>query len=181
MERESAQRSSRLVKVGCMILIAVPLLAIMVFIIKQFQNQYPPKDVFLADENDPSDVALAFAYSLPLNKMTEMKSYIVQEKWEFVEKWSDIHEPISNECRYPWDPDFQNTMIFGGMNKGSSSSVSLFYTYDCPGYGYWFDLSQLELKLIDGKWQIIRWEEICEKRSGRRRCLDSDSFVWHSG
>jgi hypothetical protein len=181
LESSKAQRSNRLVKVSCVILVAVPFLAIAVFIIILIQSRYPPRGIFLANQNDPADVALAFAYSLPRNEMAEMKSYIVQEKWDFIEMWTEIHQPISNKCIYPWDPDFQNTMMFGGVDNGGSPSVSLFYTYDCPEYGYWFDLSGLELKLIDGKWKIISWEEICEERGSGRRCLDSDSFVWRSG
>ena len=180
LESDRAQRSNRLVKIGCISLVALSLLAIVVFIVYLVQRRYPPRGIFLADENDPSDVALAFAYSLPFNKMTEMKSYIVQEKWEFVEKWPEIHQPISKECLYPSDPDFQNTMMLGPVDNGGSSSVSLFYAYDCPDYGYWFDLGGLELKLIDGKWQIIRWEKICEERGVVRRCLGNDTFVWRS-
>lgn len=165
------QRNERIVKTGCTILIALPLVAIFVFITLLILSIFPPRNIFLADKNEPSDVALAFAYSLPFNKMDEMKSYVVQEKWEFLDNWSEIHAPISKKCRYPWDPDFQNTMMFGGVDHGGSSSVSLFYTYNCPEYGYWFDLSELELKLINGKWQIVDWEEICEERGGGRRCF----------
>jgi hypothetical protein len=181
LESDKAQRAGRLVKVGCIILLAVSLVAIVIVIASLVRNLYPSKGIFLADENDPADVALAFAYSLPLNKMAEMKSYIVQEKWKFVETWPEIHEPIPKECRYDWDPDFQSTMMFGGVDNGGSSSVSLFYNYDCPEYWYGFYVSGLELKLIDGKWQIVRWEEICEERGSGRRCLDSNSFVWRPG
>jgi len=86
LESSKAQRSNRLVKVGCVILVAVPLLAIAVFIYQLVQNRYPPKGIILANQDDPADVALAFAYSLPWNEMADMKSYIVQDKWEFIEK-----------------------------------------------------------------------------------------------
>ena len=181
MESDKAQRSDRFDKAGCMILLAIPVVIIAISIVSLVLNLYPSKGIFLANENDPSDVALAFAYSLPWNEMAEMKSYIVQEKWEFIETWPEIHEPIPKECRYDWDPDFQDTRLFGGSDNGGSSSVSLFYNYDCPEYWYGFYVSGLELKLIDGKWQIVRWEEICEERGSGRRCLDSHSFVWRSG
>lgn len=173
MESESLgnQHTDRIFNIGCAVLVAIPFVCIIIFVISQILNRQPPRDIVVTDSSEPFQVALAFAYSLPYNKIAEMKSYVVQEKWEFLDNWSKTHVPISEKCLYPWDADFQNTMIFGGNDVGGSSSVTLFYTFDCPGYGYWFDLSGLELKLLDGKWQIIDWEEICEERGGGRRCF----------
>jgi len=170
MESESLanQHIKRTLRLGC---IAIPLVIIIACVVSQIQHLYPPKNVFLVDKNEPYDVALAFAYSLPYNKINEMKSYVAQEKWEFLDNWTKIHSPISKKCRYPWDPDFHGAMMVGGNDVGGSSSVSLFYTYDCPNYSYWFNFSGLELKLLDGKWQIVDWEEICEERDGVRRCF----------
>ena len=177
MESDKARRSTRFTKGNCLFLLAIPVVAIAVFIASQVLNLYPSTRIFLANENDPGDVALTFAYSLPFNEMAEMKSYVVQENWEFVEKWPDIHEAISKKCHIPWDPDFEYFM-FGGQDNGGSSSASLFYNYDCPKYWYTFSLDGLELKQVDGKWQIVSWKEICEDTGSRQKCLDSHSFIW---
>jgi hypothetical protein len=173
MESESPknQRAERILNFGCAVLVAIPFVCIIVFVVSQNLNRRPPRDMTITDSSEPFQVALAFAYSLPYNEITKMKSYVVQEKWEFLDNWSKTHVPISEKCLYPWDADFQNTMIFGGNDVGGSSSVTLFYTFDCPEYSYWFDLTELELELIDGKWQIVSWKEICEERGSGRRCF----------
>jgi hypothetical protein len=176
LESDKAQRSAPFGKAGCMFLLAFLLVIIAICTLSQVLPLYPAIRIFLANENDPADVALTFAYSLPFNEMAEMKSYLVQENWEFVEKWPEIHEAVSKECHIPWDPDFEYFM-FGGQDNGGSSSARLFYNYDCPGYWYTFYVYELELKRVDGKWQIVRWKEICEDTGSRRRCLDSHSFV----
>ena len=165
------QHAERILNFGCAVLVATPFVCIIVFFVSQILNRRIPRDLVVTDSSEPRQVALAFAYSLPFNKTAEMRSYIVEEKWGFVDNWSTTHEPISEDCLYPWDADFQGTMVFGGNDFGSSSSVSLFYAFDCPEYSYWFDLSGLELKLLDGKWQIVSWEYLCEERGGERRCF----------
>ena len=177
MESDKTQRSAPFGKAGCMFLLVFLLVIIAICTLSQVLPLYPAIRIFLANENDPGDVALTFAYSLPFNEMAEMKSYLAQENWEFVEKWPEIHEAVSKECHIPWDPDSEYFM-FGGEDNGGSSSARLFYDYDCPEYRYTFYVDGLELKRVDGKWQILRWKDICELKGGIRRCLDSHSFAW---
>ena len=119
-----------------------------------FLPHYPSKDVFIADIDDPADVAEAFSYSLPFNRLEGMESYVIREKWDFIENWSATHLPISEKCHYPGDPDFQGHFLGGGNDRGGVSTAYISYSYDCPEYYYSF-VADLELELIDNKWQVV--------------------------
>lgn len=179
MESEKSQQTDRKINIGCITTIVILLTFITVFIVIQIRDLYPDASLFVADESDSFDVARAFAYSLSLNKMDGMKSYLAREKWEFVNLWTEIHKPISKKCHYLWDPDLRG-MAVGGSDSTDSISISLYYIYDCLDYGYKFEINMLRLKLVDKKWQIVGWEKICEQRDEDLMCLDSDATVWRS-
>ena len=177
MESQKNSHKDRIARIGCITSIVIPLVAIVLFIAVQFYNLHPDRDLFVADQSHSFDVAYAFAHSLSINSMDEMKSYLAEEKWSFLNGWINVHEPISKMCHFPWDPDLRGIGV-GGSKTPDSISISMHFIYDCPNYGYKFEFRSLELKLIDEKWQITNWEKICEQKGNTKMCLNDDSLVW---
>lgn len=123
---------------------------------------------FKANPNDAYDTVEAFAYSLAYNKLDDTKSYVAPDKWTFIDSWSNRHRAISPFCHYPSDPD-DGPFWMGGFDDGTHmTSIYFHFSKDCPDYFYTFRIS-VDLKIVDSKWQVIDWSELCE-RTTEERC-----------
>jgi len=136
------------------VLLAMILLCLLAFRIYKWST-------FKANPNNAYDTVQAFAYSLAHNKLDGMKSYVSEDKWTFIDTWSDHHQAISPACKSPSDPD-DGPFWMGGFDDGTHTT-SIYFTFneDCPDYFYMFRISA-DLKRVDNKWQVIGWSELCE-------------------
>jgi hypothetical protein len=142
-------------------LLAMILLCLLAFRIYKWST-------FKANPNNAYDTVQAFAYSLAYNKLDGLKLYVSEDKWAFIDDWSKHHQAISSDCKSPSDPD-DGPFWMGGFDD-STQKMSVHFTFyeDCPDYFYMFRINA-DLKRIDNKWQVVGWNELCE-RVGEERC-----------
>jgi hypothetical protein len=117
---------------------------------------------FEANQNNPEDIAQAFAYSLAYNKLDNVKSYVTSDKWAFIDSWSTQHQPISPDCKDPNDVDLGPVTMSSYDSTNHSVFISFFFNQECPNYYYTFSVGGMLVELVDNKWQISEWDEICE-------------------
>jgi hypothetical protein len=119
---------------------------------------------FEANPHSSEDTVQAFVYSLAYNKLDHIRSYVSRDKWEFIDSWSTLHIPVSPDCKAPRDIDLGPvTMIGYDSNNQSHLNYSFFFNRDCPNYYYTFSVGGVLVDLVNNKWQISGWDQICEE------------------
>lgn len=149
--------------IGCLLLSSFLLIACIGTSLRlRYLSLYPSAGTFIADQTDKMDTAAAFAYSLAHNRTENMYSFVVVNKWGFIDTWPTTHTALPDSCRYPDDPDFWGFMYADGVG------TDLWFEYTCPERVF-FQVS-LEMIHLNGKWFVNDWDKICEERGTKKQC-----------
>ena len=102
-------------------------------------------------------IADAIMFSLAHNRIDEQKQYLDESLWAFADEWMVTHKAVSEECKFPWDPDIRSYGV------GGSYTVSQIFNYECPEERYSLSLT-LHFVETDGKLIVNSIEDIDEER-----------------
>ena len=144
------------------------LLVLIALCVLALRNPY--RSVFDADPNNASDTIQAFAYSLAHNKLDEVKSYVSEDKWAFIDTWSTRHQAVSPDCKDLEDSDVGPFWSSSFDDSTQMASITFFLNQECPDSFYMFRISDAKLKRVDSRWQVMDWSEICERATEDEQC-----------
>lgn len=126
------------------------------------------KSRFIANQSDAADTTQAFAYSLAYNKLDNVKTYVAEDKWGFIDSWTLNHEAVSTECK-DWDHPWEPGMVGVCDPESNICSVAYWIDYNCPEYSYTF-MVDANLEFRNKKWEITSWTDICETKGEVEKC-----------
>ena len=115
-----------------------------------------------------SDITNAVLYSLAHNRIDELKPYFLEHLWHPIDKWMVEHEPVSDECSLPLDPDHR-----GPMGGGGRDNYRLRLRYNCPDGTYKL-VVELHFVEVDGRSYIDAFDRVCETRLEVQKCWDME-------
>ena len=129
---------------------------------------------FWANRNNADDTLQAFAYSLAYNRLESIDSYLVEEKWPFIDNWYIRHKPVSSDCTFPNDPDLGPTSgIVESMDEASGGFYFFLQCSDSDEDTYMFSVHNVRLQRIEGRWKIVEWDQVCETKNRQEECFNN--------
>lgn len=114
--------------------------------------------IYQADQSDPVDVADAFIFSLADNRIEDLKGFVVEERWDFLEKWPNRNFSSIGDCQFYADPDYGGISV-SGDDSGEKTSVGVTHWIDCPDGGKSLSVF-VNLIKIDNKWFVADWTNL---------------------
>jgi hypothetical protein len=135
---------------------------------------YTERDFYTPDLNDSSDVILAFGFSLVRHKGDDARRIVTPAKWPALDRWDEIHEPVSPLCHVPFDGDLGP---WAGTLDDETGHISGVFSvsFDCPDGYYMFDITEVILEREQTGWHVVDWGEICGGVSDDYQCYPADS------